>query len=165
MTLQAGIKLILSGLCSMSMLSCALNNDVSSDVENPPKILVHGETIPFSSSSKTYVETYYPELTSLTLDTSCEQAFKRALYVAETLQGWGVHEKDEENFRFQAIAVTRFLRFKDDVAVELRPDQNDPQHCLLSIRSRSRVGKSDLGANIRRIRSFFKQLEEHKHPL
>ena len=46
----------------------------------------------------------------------------------------------------RAEARTRWLRFVDDVEFHLRPDRNQ-----IAMRSASRVGYSDLGANRRRL--------------
>ncbi len=47
------------------------------------------------------------------------------------------------------------LRFKDDVLVEVRPH---PGGSEVAMRSKSRVGKGDLGANAKRIRAFLAAL-------
>ena len=52
------------------------------------------------------------------------------------------------------------LVFKDDVEVAIRPDGPSSDTSLLYIRSASRVGKSDLGVNRRRVNRFFRRLEE-----
>lgn len=52
------------------------------------------------------------------------------------------------------------LLFKDDVDVAIRPDGPTGGSSVLHIRSASRVGKSDLGVNRRRVDRFFHQLEE-----
>jgi len=52
------------------------------------------------------------------------------------------------------------LLFKDDVDVAIRPDGPTGGQSMLYIRSASRVGKSDLGVNRRRVERFFRLLEE-----
>jgi len=52
------------------------------------------------------------------------------------------------------------LLFKDDVDVAIRPDGPTGGQSMLYIRSASRVGKSDLGVNRRRVERFFGRLEE-----
>jgi uncharacterized protein (DUF1499 family) len=58
--------------------------------------------------------------------------------------------------RLEAVATTRWLRFKDDVVVRLRdrPDGGT----RVDVRSKSRIGRSDLGTNARRIRAFLHAL-------
>lgn len=48
--------------------------------------------------------------------------------------------------RVTAVCRTRFLRFKDDLALRLDEDQR-----TLHVRSASRVGHSDFGVNRRRV--------------
>ena len=50
------------------------------------------------------------------------------------------------------------LIFKDDVAVAVTP--GDGGGAVLHIRSASRVGKSDLGVNRRRVKRFFRALRD-----
>lgn len=77
--------------------------------------------------------------------------------VGEPDQAWSVLQAIvEKKARFRVVersdrylhvvARTAVFRFKDDVEFELRPDLG-----LIAVRSESRVGYSDLGANRRRI--------------
>ena len=54
------------------------------------------------------------------------------------------------------VAVTRVLRFRDDVDVLVAPD--DGGGSVVCVYSRSRVGYSDLGANQKRIDALFAAL-------
>ena len=49
------------------------------------------------------------------------------------------------------VATTRIFRFKDDVTITIA---RDGESTVVSIRSASRVGKSDLGMNAKRIRAL-----------
>jgi uncharacterized protein (DUF1499 family) len=53
------------------------------------------------------------------------------------------------------VATTRWFGFKDDVAIRISPAGAGSR---VDMRSRSRVGRSDLGANARRIREFLARL-------
>lgn len=53
-------------------------------------------------------------------------------------------------------AVFKVMGFRDDVHVMITSDQ---EGSLLHIRSASRVGKSDLGVNKRRVKKILKKLE------
>jgi uncharacterized protein (DUF1499 family) len=57
--------------------------------------------------------------------------------------------------RIEAIAVSRLFRFVDDVVVRIRPV---PEGSRIDIRSRSRVGKGDMGVNAQRIESILATL-------
>lgn len=52
------------------------------------------------------------------------------------------------------------LIFKDDVRIAIRPHGDTGEDSALYIRSASRVGKSDLGVNRRRVNRFFRRLQE-----
>jgi uncharacterized protein (DUF1499 family) len=71
-------------------------------------------------------------------------------------RGWRLVGDDAAAGRLEAIATTRWLRFKDDVVVRLRdrPDGGT----RVDMRSKSRIGRSDLGTNARRIRTFLRAL-------
>ena len=77
-------------------------------------------------------------------------AFLRALRVAESL-GWEVAAKDGGAGAFYARDVSALFRFVDDVVVRVRPDGLGS---IVDVRSKSRDGRSDLGANADRIRAF-----------
>ena len=51
----------------------------------------------------------------------------------------------------EAVDTTAIMGFKDDVAIRLRTNANGT---LIDLRSVSRVGVSDIGANAKRIRAF-----------
>ena len=57
--------------------------------------------------------------------------------------------------RLEATATTPWFGFKDDVVVRLTPAGTGSR---VDVRSKSRVGRSDLGANAKRIRAFLAEL-------
>jgi uncharacterized protein (DUF1499 family) len=77
------------------------------------------------------------------------------LAAAERL-GWTVIERDPERLRFEAYEITSFFHFVDDVVVRVRASGSGS---VVDVRSKSRKGKGDLGANAARIRRFFAELE------
>lgn len=54
-----------------------------------------------------------------------------------------------------AVATTRVFRFKDDFTATIK---DDGDAVVIDVRSKSRIGKGDLGANARRIREFQQRL-------
>ena len=70
--------------------------------------------------------------------------------------GWRVVGDDVAAGRLEAIATTRWLRFKDDVVVRLR--DTPAGGTRVDVRSKSRIGRNDLGMNARRIRAFLADL-------
>lgn len=67
---------------------------------------------------------------------------------AEALH-WELSEHDAENHTIKAVVTTKLIQFKDDVVIRADPVQ--PSGSALYIRSSSRVGKGDLGANTRHV--------------
>jgi uncharacterized protein (DUF1499 family) len=74
-------------------------------------------------------------------------------------RGWTVARKDAGAGVLEATATTLFFRFKDDVVIRVRPDPARAGGSVVDMRSISRVGRSDLGVNAKRIRHFLRDLE------
>ena len=141
-------------------------NDISTDTTDPPAF-THAGTLPelavrdltFPVGNGKIIEKYYPELTSVHFDEPALQVHQRAKAIASSkLFGWIITRENENYSGFEAIAITRLFRWNDDVIVRIRPDGE--KACVVDVRSRSREGKSDLGANARRIRRFISALQE-----
>jgi len=131
-------------------------NDVSSDLEDPPTFLVSPpDRLEYNLERlKKPVSDRYPTLKNQELPVSTAEGFALVRILVHD-RGWQVVAEDEAAHRIQAVATTPILRFRDDVIIEVRPRSGG---CTIAMRSKSRVGKSDLGANARRIRKFFEEL-------
>jgi hypothetical protein len=79
-----------------------------------------------------------------------DQVFDAAVDIARA-SGWTIREADRDRGVIEAVATTRFLRFKDEVTVTVTKES---EFVVVNMRSRSSAGKRDLGANARRIRAF-----------
>ena len=84
-----------------------------------------------------------------------EAALESAERVARAL-GWQVVAVDAKSGRLEATATSRLFGFVDDVVVRITPTARG---CVVDVRSLSRVGGSDFGANARRVRSFIDRLQ------
>lgn len=80
-----------------------------------------------------------------------------ALLVAGSMEGWSVVKADDREGRITAEARTRRLGFVDDVLITIWLDRNAQTHA--DMRSASRHGIIDFGANARRIVEFFDALD------
>lgn len=100
---------------------------------------------------------FYQDLDSLTTPLDTATAFQRAHRVAEQL-GWEVYNSDPTHGIIEAYDVTLLWGFVDDVVIRIRAD--DDGGSRLDLRSVSRVGRGDLGANAARIRRFKTQFAE-----
>jgi uncharacterized protein (DUF1499 family) len=58
--------------------------------------------------------------------------------------------------RIEATDTSFFYGFKDDLVVRIA---ETPDGTRVDVRSKSRVGRSDLGQNAKRIRKFFAELD------
>lgn len=97
----------------------------------------------------------YPDLGPLTLDTPPDAAFLRALEAVRDM-GWEIVESDPDRGRIEATATTPWFGFKDDVVVRVR---SAPEGSRVDVRSVSRVGRSDVGTNARRIRDYLEMVD------
>lgn len=79
-------------------------------------------------------------------DASLESLRAMAMEIREERRAEGIIE---------AVATTRVFKFKDDVTVTIIRNEDTT---IVNVRSKSRVGKGDLGANARRIRAFQAEL-------
>jgi hypothetical protein len=73
--------------------------------------------------------------------------------VADVLEHNGITVMGRAPFRVEGTYESFWWGFKDDVAVRIRPERTD-------VRSVSRVGQSDLGANCKRVTKLMKDLGE-----
>lgn len=97
----------------------------------------------------------YPDIQPLELAYSPEIAFENALKVA-TAMGWQVVAADPGEGRIEATATTLWFGFKDDVVVRVKPVATGSR---VDVRSVSRVGKSDVGTNAKRIREYLAKMQ------
>lgn len=99
----------------------------------------------------------FPELRTRYYHAKPTAVFKAALAAAEA-RDWELLEVDQEALTFAAVATTPLLRFQDDVAVSVATAEDGRSE--LRMRSQSRVGRGDFGANARRIVEFHQSLEQ-----
>ena len=81
--------------------------------------------------------------------------FDAAAAVAHATPNWEVTKEDRGAGVIEAVATTPLMRFKDDVTITVAADGSQT---TVVVRSHSRVGKGDLGANAKRIRKFQEDL-------
>ena len=96
----------------------------------------------------------YPELESLVVGLPPARAVDQAGAVVEDL-GWELVAVDPQAGLVEATDATMMFGFKDDIVVRVRPDGDGAR---VDVRSVSRVGVGDLGANAARVRAFLARL-------
>lgn len=73
---------------------------------------------------------------------------------AKILDNMGPIEKSVSKKDYKIVSVFRVAFFKDDMVIQL--SERNITSTYLHIRSASRMGKSDLGVNTRRVKRFLK---------
>jgi len=97
----------------------------------------------------------YPDLVTLTINKPTAEVFTAAEQVARDLN-WHIVAADRAAGRIEATDTTTWFRFQDDVVIRLTTLKSGTS---VDVRSKSRVGRSDMGANARRIHAFLDRLE------
>ena len=137
-------------------------HDITTDTENPPVFVA---VLPLRAGAENPAEyggpelarqqqAAYPDLKPVSVNSPPAAAFPRALQAAKDM-GWKIVESDPQSLRIEATDTTCWFGFKDDIVVRLTPS---PTGGRIDVRSVSRVGKSDLGANARRIKAYLAKL-------
>ena len=116
---------------------------------------------PTINDVKTGATPQYADLQPQRLAGTPAEVFAEARAVAEAL-GWEVTSQDAASGEIRAVATTRIFRFKDDVTITVVARESGGS--IVNVRSRSRIGKGDLGANARRIRLFQAELAKRSSP-
>lgn len=137
-------------------------HDISTDTDNPPEFsvlvaerketdndLVYEDEV-LGSDTAAEQQKAYPSVKSIASDLSVADATNRAANILAD-QGVEVINVDAEQGIVEATATTQWFGFKDDVVVRV---QADGDLTIVDMRSVSRVGRSDIGANAARIEAF-----------
>ena len=98
----------------------------------------------------------YPEVQPLDLELSPEDAFDLALATARETRGWRSVAESAQGGWFDAEATSTLLRFVDDIRVWV--EAPSASGCRIQMRSRSRLGRGDFGANAHRIQAFLRRV-------
>jgi uncharacterized protein (DUF1499 family) len=138
-------------------------HDITTDTVNPPAFVA---VLPLRADAANPPEypgeevaqlqrEAYPEVQPLLTQLSPAEAFDRAEQVARDL-GWEIVVTVPQDGRIEATDTTFWFGFKDDVVIRVRPTADGSR---VDIRSKSRVGRSDVGANAARIEAFLEAFE------
>ncbi len=138
-------------------------HDITTDVQNPPAFQ---SLLPLREGAKNpplyegiriarLQKKAYPDIRPLIFPDSEREVFARALAAAHAM-GWQVAASKPEEGRIEAYDATFWYGFIDDVVIRLTPHNGGTR---LDVRSKSRVGVGDVGANARRIRNFFERIK------
>lgn len=139
-------------------------HDISTDTETPPAFvaivalrLADAANPSEYSGEETAAEQHraFPDIQPLLVDQPADVVFAAASEIV-TDKGWTLVEANEAEGRIEATAETGWVRFKDDVVIRIQPAAAGTQ---IDVRSKSRVGRGDMGVNARRVRSYLSSLQ------
>ena len=132
-------------------------HDITTDVDDPPSfdfLLDHrgadSNSLAISAVVLREQQRAYPHLRPLITPFTREQAMNKAALVSEQL-GWDIAKVDRDSGHLEATYTSRWFGFVDDIVIRIR---SHPQGSVTDLRSVSRVGEGDLGANAKRIDAF-----------
>lgn len=131
-------------------------NDITTDLADPPQFEALAREGPNAGRDMSYPgeafaslqQAAYPDLAPIAFSDPPDKAFAAVKAAIESF-GWKIVAADPATGTIEATDTSRIFRFVDDIAVRIRPA---PSGSRIDVRSKSREGKGDLGANAARIR-------------
>jgi uncharacterized protein (DUF1499 family) len=140
-------------------------HDITTDTENPPVFVA---VLPLRKGAPNSAEygdpeiavkqhAAYPDIRPIETGIPPSMAYEYAFDAARSMD-WKIVDGNRGEGRIEATATTRWFGFRDDVVIRIVPAAGPGSR--LDIRSVSRVGTSDVGANACRIRAFRKKFTE-----
>lgn len=137
-------------------------NDITTDTANPPPLVAtaqlrRGAPNPpaYPKESAALQRAAFPDIEPVVLAVPPAEAFKRADRAAMALD-WDIVARVPADGRLEAIATSPWFGFRDDIVVRIRAQGTGSR---IDIRSKSRIGESDLGGNAERVRAFIARLK------
>ena len=160
------VSLLIAG---PSLFSLPLIHDISTDTLDPPVFYAAVSLRTADENSLEYErdktkisqqEAAYPDIQPLLSAMPPKTAFTHALNTSSAL-GWTLIDSglDETSAvgSLEAFEQTAIFGFIDDVSIRIKPENGGSR---IDIRSVSRLGLGDLGANANRIRKFIRKFNE-----
>ncbi|HUP31170.1 MAG TPA: DUF1499 domain-containing protein [Usitatibacter sp.] len=137
-------------------------HDITTDLAEPPAFVALADARGKAPNGVAYEgaaaaegqQRAYADIKPKVLTMPPREAVQRAIDAARAL-GWEVVSSDATTGRVEATATTKWFGFQDDVVVRVRPEGTGSR---VDVRSASRVGESDVGANAARVREFLAKL-------
>ena len=141
-------------------------HDITTDTEDPPQFIAVLPLRKDAANPAAYggpdiaaqQRKAYPQIVPLRLPLPPDRAFEQALIAAREM-GWEIVDAQPKDGRIEATDTTFWFGFKDDVVIRITPE---PEGSRIDVRSLSRVGRSDVGTNAKRILAYFRKLERLK---
>lgn len=140
-------------------------HDITTDLENPPEFDALVEVRADSPNPPEYAgeETaemqreVYSHIEPVFISTPYEEVFDKAVSLVESY-GWELVNADRATGVIEATDKLAWFGFKDDVVLRLTTVAGETR---IDMRSKSRIGRGDLGVNAHRIEMFLSDLEQN----
>ncbi len=164
-----GLLLIYPGYLGVKAYRLPAISDVTTDPIDPPRFEAIARVRPRGANPVIYAGLYaaeqqrraYPEIEPLLLSVPPKTAFDAALTVANKRRWRVIDTRDltpgRAEGRIEAVARTPVMGFRDDIVIRVRPA---PDGSRVDVRSASRYGRHDFGANAARIRSLLDDIDD-----
>jgi uncharacterized protein (DUF1499 family) len=137
-------------------------HDVTTDTRNPPVFVAvaplradapnpmeyEGDSIAAQQAQA------YPDIRPLMMAMPVDSAYSLAVRTVREM-GWELVDQSRRDGRIEATATTPWFGFKDDVVIRVSSASGISR---VDVRSVSRVGRGDVGANAKRIRAYLQRL-------
>lgn len=141
-------------------------NDIATNLDSPPQFVAAADADENQGKDLTYPQDYrgpvsaaYPDLISLQLPMPAAEAFTMVRSAADSMPNWRIVRVDPETMIIEGEETSGLFQFTDDFVIRVLPMDGTSQ---VDMRSRSRVGQADFGANANRIRKFFATLSSRE---
>ena len=142
-------------------------HDITTNIDDPPTFVAaapedsRGQGFAYPSGGAQVPDLQragYPDLATLHLDISRQEALWRVRHTAEDMD-WELIGGDDESGQVEFADTTPWFHFVDFVSVRVRAEEAG---AAVDVRSVSQIGVGDLGKNADRIRRFMDRLG-HAH--
>lgn len=137
-------------------------HDITTDTRTPPVFVAVAplrkdapNPVEYAGDSVAAVQREaYPDIRPLMMAMPVDSAFSLALQTAREM-GWELVDQNRREGRIEATATTPWMGFKDDVVIRVSSASGIAR---VDVRSKSRVGRGDVGANANRVRAYLRRL-------
>jgi uncharacterized protein (DUF1499 family) len=137
-------------------------HDITTDTVNPPTF---DQIVPLRANAPNpheYIfedgpaetqKSFYPDIAPIKTTLSYDEAYYKALETAKDMP-WTLVNESKENGKIEAYEKLAWYGFIDDVVIRVDTTETGSR---IDIRSKSRIGRGDLGVNAKRIRAYVEE--------
>jgi len=139
-------------------------HDITTDTQSPPEFVAMERLRADAPNPPEYAgeETAkqqreaYPDIQPLVVSTPVQEVIDEIVMLISN-RGWKIVSVNRNEGRIEATEKLAWFGFKDDVVLRVTSTSDGTR---VDMRSKSRIGRSDVGVNAERIRQFLSDLEE-----